>query len=324
MVRLNDWRARLWIGFVAVAVVAVFVLGAWVYRRWEGSSAVGPSHDDVVDTAHSDERAQEQARELVAKSYEAALRSPHRLEWEPEEVTRGEQFEEPVGMLMGHRGVRAVNMNPCGAGFGCAGATIDVGRGTTRGMFCNVSEQVAHNVTIRAGQVAARHPLSVQPGESTAFELPAELSPAELATLNITATFVEHADPRRAVLLMGAPGDITGPRDELATSFHGIDLQRDPPVITYFSEALMLENSTTHPSAAQSLPGQVLDSPTAVVALLDENQKVIQVLRPPVTSDKHSAKHMPITTMAFVETYAIGFVVPPGVAQHSISVGGAE
>jgi hypothetical protein len=191
-------------------------------------------------------------------------------------------------------------------------------------MFANVSDQVAHNVTIRAGKVVARYSLSVQPGEYTAFELPAELNAAELATLSITATFVAAADPRRAVHLLGAPGDITGPRDELAKRYFGIDLARDPPTIAYFLEVVMLESSTTHPGLAQTLPGQALDSPTAVVALLDERRKVIQVLQPPVTSDTHGAKKMPITTMALGETYTIGFVMPPEVAEYSMSIGGAE
>ncbi len=396
--------ARWWIGCLAVAGIAVLAVGPWLYRRLADNNAIGSNGDAVAQhkgedahTEHPLAAEQPQARALIAKSYEAALRSPHRLEWAPEEVRpsnvvfdlcddaqakmaglafnaldydrsslgvncqtferrfayvppneamrladsyeeaeallrelaekgsiKGEPFNKPVGMLMGHRGPLAVDMEPCGNGFGCARATMDVGHGATRGMFANVSTQVAHNVAIRAGHVVARHPLSVQPGENTAFEIPAELTPAELATLTITATFVDSADPRRAVLLMGAPGDITGPRDELAKRFYGIDPLRDPPELTYFSEVLMLENSTTHPAAAQTLPGKVLDSPTAVVALLDENQKVVQVLRPPITSDNDGAKHTPITTMAWAGTYTIGFVVPPGIAQYAISVGGAE
>lgn len=237
---------------------------------------------------------------------------------------KGEHFPKRLGALMSHRGPPAGNMDPCGPGFGCDRASIDASRGTTRGMFANISDQVAHNVTIRAGTVVAHYPLSVQPGENTAFELPAELSTAELATLSITATFVGSADPRRSVLLLGAPGDITGPRDELAKIYFGIDPRRDPPTITYFLEAIMLEHSTSHPGAAQTLPGHVLDSPVAVVALLDENRKVMQVLRPPVTFDKDGRSPVPVTTMAFFDTYTIGFVMPLEVAGYSISIGGAE
>jgi hypothetical protein len=377
-------RSRLWAGLAAVAAIALLAVGPRLYRR-----GLAPEQQPAPEP--------EETRELVAKRYEAALRSPHRLEWAPEEIIpsnvvfdlcddvqaqeaglfssalndareafgvdcrtserrfayippnesmrtassyeeavadltelaekgsiKGERFTKPVGVLMGHYGSWATDLDPCGPGFGCARASIDVSRGTTRGMFANVSDQVAHSVTIRAGTVVAHYPLSVQPGENTAFELPAELSAVELATLSITATFVGSADPRRAVRLLGAPGDITGPRDELAKRYLGIDLSRDPPTITYFLEAVMLENSTTHPGVTQTLPGQVLDSPTAVVALLDENRKVIHVLRPPVTFDKDGRSPVPVTTMAFGESHAIGFVMPPEVAQYSISIGGAE
>jgi hypothetical protein len=240
---------------------------------------------------------------------------------------KGEKFDKPVGTLMGHRGPWPVDiglaLDPCGTGFGCAAASINVSRGATRGVFANVSDEVAHNVTISAGNVVARYPLSVQPGESSAFVLPAELSYAELATLNITATFAGKADPRRAVLLMGAPGAITAPRAELAKRYFGIAPAGGPDVITYFVEALMLENSTTHPDAAQSLPNQTLDAPIAVVALLDEHFKVIEVLQLPVTLDE-TGKPVPVSSMAFVKTYTIGFVMPPEVGQSFISVGGAE
>ena len=239
---------------------------------------------------------------------------------------KGEKFQKPIGTLMGHRGPWPVDMglalDPCGEGFGCAAASIDISRGSTRGVFANVSEDVAHDVTISAGNVVVHHPLSVQPGESSAFELPGELSAADLATLNISASFVASPDPRRSVRLMAAPGDITGPRAELAKSYYGIDPAGAPPEITYFLEAFMVERSTSHPEAA--LPGGVLDAPTAVVALLDTNLKVIGVLRPLVTFEEEGAKPAPTKTMAASLTYTIGFVRPPEAGQVFISIGGAE
>lgn len=422
-------RVGLWVGIAAVVAIGLLALGAWRFNQPGVPSAPTANHGDVADAPLGDQRAggtvghsaaapsktrvggtpapqpqttseREEARAQMAKRYKAALFSPQRLEWAPEEVRpsdtvfdlcddvqareaglsvdaleedrrnlgidcrtsdhrfgyippnealrfanthdeaqallkefadkgslKGEKFKKPVGVLMGHSGPWPVDiglaLDPCGTGFGCAAASIDVSHGTTRGLFSNVSDEVAHNVNIRAGNVVAHHPLSVQPGESNAFELPAELGAAELATLSITATFVASADPRRSVLLMGAPGDITAPREELAKRYYGIDSVGDP-VITYFVEALMLERSTNHPEAVQSLPGQVLDAPTAVIALLDVHFKVIKVLHPPVTFDATGTAPKPVASMAVNETYAIGFVRPPEAGQAYISIGGAE
>lgn len=344
-------RAWLWIG-VTVAAFELLAVGSWVRNSLSERPARDASHSSASHNAVGDASApqqqtvleQEEARVLTAQRYKAAQRSPHRLEWAPEPIPPelattssndaidDEMFPKPIGMLMGHHGTWPVDaglaLDPCGDGFGCARATIQASRGTTRGLFANVSDQVAHNVTIRAGHVVARHPLSVQPAESTAFELPAELSTAELSTLSITATFVARADPRRAVLLMGEPGDISAPRNELAKHFYGIgaagDAWGDASVITYYSEVLMLEHSTTHPGAAQSLPGQVLDAPTVIVTVLDENLKVMQVLRPPVTSDEQTGKPVPVSQLGFTHTYTIGFISHPDAGQLLISVGGAE
>jgi len=116
---VNEHRnARLWIAFAAVAAIALLVVGPRLYRQWGGSRAPSPSHDDVADAPLGDKRAastvgravgappkndgvgmpasapdqqtapdQEEARELLKKSFTAAQFSPHRLEWEPEEVT---------------------------------------------------------------------------------------------------------------------------------------------------------------------------------------------------------------------------------------------
>jgi hypothetical protein len=239
---------------------------------------------------------------------------------------RGEKFDKPVGTLLGHRGPWPVDiglaLEPCGSGFGCAPATINVSGGATLGLFSNVANEVAHDVTIIAGHAVAHHPLSVQPGETSAFMLPAELSEAELATLTITATFAGKADPRRGVNLLGVPGDITGSRHELAAQFFGIP-PTGPAEITYFSEQIMLEKSTNHPDAAQSLPKGVLEAPVAVVALLDRSFRVVDVLQPTVISEE-TGHPLPVTAMVSVKNYGIGFVVPPGAGQPFISVGGAE
>ena len=97
---MNEHHSARRVGFAAVAAVALLAVGAWAYRQWGGSRAPKPNHladaplgdpsknDDVGLPPPEQQPAPqpEEARELVAKSYQAALHSPHRLEWEPEEV----------------------------------------------------------------------------------------------------------------------------------------------------------------------------------------------------------------------------------------------
>jgi hypothetical protein len=227
------------------------------------------------------------------------------------------------GILMGHFGPSwrdlGLELQSVSDGFGVARSTFLVAGGVSRGLFANVSEQVAHNVVLAAGNSIVRYPLSVQPGETTVFEFPEELNEMQLAGLAISATFAANADPNRSLLITGTPGNWSGPREKLVELNPPVDIRHVPEMTNYFETQLWFKSPSSHPDADA---GRVIRAPVVIAASLDSQRKVIDVVLPQVVM--RDGQNSPVATIAIEETPSVGFVVSPDASTLIISAGGAD
>ncbi|MFM2418261.1 MAG: hypothetical protein RL385_2984 [Pseudomonadota bacterium] len=231
--------------------------------------------------------------------------------------------EKEPGILMGHFGPSwrdlGLELQSVGEGFGVARSTFVVAGGVTRGLFANVSEQVAHNVVMVAGNSRVRYPISVQPGETTVFEFPEELDEIQLAELTMSANFAGKADPNRSLLITGTPGNWSGPKEKLAELNPPIDLTHVPELTNYFETQLWFKSPSSHPDADAN---RVVRAPVVIAASLDSQRRVIDVVVPRVIM--RDGNNSPVSAIALEETPSVGFVVSPDTSTLIISAGGTE
>jgi hypothetical protein len=231
--------------------------------------------------------------------------------------------EREPGILMGHFGPSwrdlGLELQSASDGFGVAPSTFLVAGGVSRGVFANVSEQVAHNVVLAAGNSIVRYPLSVQPGETTVFEFPEELDEMQLAGLAISATFASNSDPNRSLLITGTPGNWSGRREKLAELNPPVDLLHVPEMTNYFETQLWFKSPSSHPDADA---GRVIRAPVVIAASLDSQRKVIDIVLPRIVMrDGHNS---PVAAIAIEEAPSVGFVVSPNASTLIISAGGED
>ncbi len=169
-------------------------------------------------------------------------------------------------------------------------ASVTVADGTVRGLVRNGRQKFARSVAVTAttqdGQSGvAPIPFTMQPGESAPFEIP-DLPDVSAATVDLTvaATFSDAPDPRRAVRVMGAPGYWTGPVDEFPGIRSAAQALPASGTVSLFQTILQYEEPTSHPAVARSMAGTSIQ-PAAVVARLDEQERVIEVFEPQVFND---------------------------------------
>jgi hypothetical protein len=227
------------------------------------------------------------------------------------------------GMLMGHTGPSwrelGLSLQPAGEGFAVVRGSIRTAGGATRGLFVSVSEQVAHNVVLTSEDSVVRYPLSVQPGETTAFEFPVELGDDQLARLTIAAQFVGEPDQRRSLLITGTPGSWSGSKKNLAKLHPPVDLSGAGNNLHYFETQLWFRAA---PSLPEAEAGRAIRAPVVIAAALDSQHKVIALFRPPVVTrdDKNSS----VSSVALQEAPSVGFLTPAASSALIICAGGAD
>ena len=169
--------------------------------------------------------------------------------------------------------------------------TVSVVGGTVRGLVHNRSKtlfarQVAVAAPAEAGGGVWRWPLTVQPGERAPFEIDGWAGSADPAAvaLGVSAELTPYIDISRSFIggVRHIESGDAGTYRYMADLFPGLE-QQDPtgasPEFETFILSMGVKAPDSHPSLAEAVMGQTVLDLRAYAAFLDDNGKVVDVIR---------------------------------------------